>query len=139
MPAREGAAIMTTSSGATEGTGAARAAPGVHRQGRVICFADLVESVRLMQRHEALAIDRWLRFAAWAREVLVPVHGGRTVRTAGDGLLMEFDTAPGALAAAFALHDEVCRYNDGFGADDAMWLRIGLNVADVVVDFSCAS
>ena len=123
---------MTTSSGATEGTGAARAAPGVHKQGRVICFADLVESVRLMQRHEALAIDRWLRFAAWAREVLVPIHGGRTVRTAGDGLLMEFDTAPGALAAAFALHDEVCRYNDGFGADDAMWLRIGLNVADVV-------
>ena len=60
----------------------------IQKQRRVIVFADLVESVRLMQDHEADAIDRWRRFAAQVREQLLPAQGGRLVRTAGDGLLI---------------------------------------------------
>ena len=107
---------------------------GAQRQRRVIVFADLVESVRLMQRHEADVIDRWRRFAAQVREQMLPAMGGRMVRTAGDGLLMAFGTAPAAAAAAHALHGAIDLYNADRQADDAMLLRIGIHVADVVLD-----
>ncbi|MBT9490098.1 MAG: hypothetical protein IV093_21540 [Rubrivivax sp.] len=101
---------------------------------RVVLFADLVESVRLYQQHESLTIQRWRAFVAAVRETVPPRHGGRVVRTVGDGLLMEFGTAGGAVAAAFELHQQL-RGTDADGpAEAAMWLRIGAHVAEVVAD-----
>ena len=108
--------------------------PSGETRRRVIVFADLAESVRLMQRHEADAIERWRRFAAQVRGQLLPANQGRMVRTAGDGLLMEFAQAPSAVAAALALHDAIAQTNHGHDAADAMLLRIGIHVADVVFD-----
>jgi adenylate cyclase len=101
---------------------------------RAIVFADLVESVRLMQHDEAGAIDRWRRFAALSRERLLPAQGGRLVRTAGDGLLIECDDARAAVACAFALHDALDTDNFSRAAADLMLLRIGIHVADIVLD-----
>ena len=106
----------------------------IQKQRRVIVFADLVESVRLMQDHEADAIDRWRRFAAQVREQLLPAQGGRLVRTAGDGLLIEFERPPPAVAAAFAMHQCLDSFNRGREVADAMLLRIGVHVADVLFD-----
>lgn len=103
-------------------------------QRRVIVFADLVESVRLMQRHEADAIERWRHFSATARDTLVPAHGGRVLRTAGDGLLIGFDGVAGALDASFAMHAAIAALNEGRGRDDAMLLRIGVHIGQVAVD-----
>ncbi len=104
----------------------------LRKERRVVVFADLVESVRLMQYGEADAIQRWLHFAAQARGHIVPRHGGNLVRTAGDGLMMEFATAPGAVAAAFELHASLVHYNDGVTPEQSMWLRVGLHVTDAV-------
>ncbi len=99
---------------------------------RAILFADLVESVRLYERFEARTIDHWRRFAALARDRVAPMHGGRLVRTVGDGLLLEFETAAGATAAAFALHEALVSFNGPDAGEAAMWLRAGIHVADVV-------
>ena len=99
---------------------------------RAILFADLVESVRLYERFEARTIDHWRRFAAVARDRVAPMHGGRLVRTVGDGLLLEFETAAGATAAAFALHEALVGFNGPDAGEAAMWLRAGIHVADVV-------
>ena len=99
---------------------------------RAILFADLVESVRLYERFEARTIDLWRRFAALARDRVAPSHGGRLVRTVGDGLLLEFETAAGATAAAFALHEALAGFNGPDAGEAAMWLRAGIHVADVV-------
>ncbi len=101
---------------------------------RAILFADLVESVRLYERFEARTIDHWRRFAALARDKIAPSHGGRLVRTVGDSLLMEFETAAGATAAAFALHQALSGFNGPDAGDAAMWLRVGVHVAAVVAD-----
>jgi adenylate cyclase len=101
---------------------------------RVIVFADLVESVRLYQQHEARTIERWRRFAIFARDRLAPARAGRLVRTAGDGLLLEFETTAAAIATAFALHHSLREMNDGEAADEVMLLRIGLHVAEVLAD-----
>jgi adenylate cyclase len=106
---------------------------------RAVLFADLVESVRLYEKFEARTIDQWRRFADLAREQIAPAHGGgRLVRTVGDGLLLEFETAGAASTAAFALHSALARFNGPDVGEQieqgAMWLRIGLHLADVVAD-----
>jgi adenylate cyclase len=101
---------------------------------RAVLFADLVESVRLYAHFETQTIERWRRFAATVRERVAPAHAGRLVRTVGDGLLLDFDDAAAATRAAFALHQEVAGLNPPGATDDALALRIGLHLADVVRD-----
>ena len=101
---------------------------------RAILFADLVESVRLYERFEARTIDNWRRFAALARDRVAPSHGGRLVRTVGDSLLMEFETAASATAAAFDLHQSLTQFNAPDAGEAAMWLRVGVHVAKVVAE-----
>ena len=106
----------------------------VRRQRRAIVFADLVESVRLMQDHEADAIDRWRRFAAQVREHMVLAWGARVVRTAGDGLLIECEAGAGAVGLALALHDSLSDSNKTRPINEAMVLRIGIHVCEVLFD-----
>lgn len=95
-------------------------------------FADLVESVRLFQLDELGTTQRWLEFVATVRDALAQAHGGRLVRTAGDGLLMSFASPAGGLAAAFALHEALRPVNQRQPEATCMSLRIGLHVAEVV-------
>lgn len=101
---------------------------------RAILFADLVESVRLYERFEARTIDGWRRFAALARDRVAPSHSGRLVRTVGDSLLMEFETAASATRAAFDLHQALAQSNGPDAGDAAMWLRVGVHVARIVAE-----
>ena len=99
-----------------------------------IVFADLVESVRLMQQHEAETIARWRQFVARVHDVTLPALGARMVRKAGDALLIEADSAARAVRTAFALHETLAPLNDGHPEDARMRLRIGIHVAEVVVE-----
>jgi class 3 adenylate cyclase/tetratricopeptide (TPR) repeat protein len=104
-----------------------------HALRRAIVFADLVESVRLFHLHPDL-IDTWRSYAVQVREGLAPRHGGRLVRTAGDGLLLVFDSASQAAQAAFAMHAALAGQQACEPVGRQLWLRIGLHVDDVVVD-----
>ncbi|MBL8328996.1 MAG: hypothetical protein JNJ71_09110 [Rubrivivax sp.] len=111
-----------------------------------VAFADLVESVRIYAADEAAAIQRWRRFAERARLDWLPAHGGRVVRTDGDGLLMEFADAAHAVGAAFALHAGLAAQNaESLGQAAAsgegpahggldLQLRVGVHVAEVTFD-----
>lgn len=118
----------------TQGSGSKGKQEAVRLQRRSIVFADLVESVRLMQDHEADAIDRWRRFVGDVRERLLPALGGRLVRTAGDGLLIECERPAPAVAAAFAVHGALHALNEGRPADEHMRLRVGIHHAEVLFD-----
>jgi len=106
--------------------------PPAQRQRQTVLFADLVESVRLFQLDELGTTQRWLGFVATVRDALAQAHGGRLVRTAGDGLLMSFASPAGGLAAAFALHEALRPFNLGQPEAACMHLRVGLHVAEVV-------
>lgn len=106
--------------------------PPARRQRQAVLFADLVESVRLFQLDELGTTQRWLEFVATVRDALAQAHGGRLVRTAGDGLLMSFASPAGGLAAAFALHEALRPVNRRQPEATCMSLRIGLHVAEVV-------
>lgn len=111
-----------------------KAWPELHRVRRAIVVVDVVESVRLMQAHEADFIDRWRRFVNEVRTQVLPAQRGRMVKSLGDGMLLEFGNVPDAVAATMDLQRRVRHHNQGKPADALLSLRAGINVADVVVD-----
>lgn len=110
------------------------ALPELQRARRAIVVVDVVESVRLMQEDETGFIDRWRRFVHEVRSEVLPAHGGRLVKSLGDGMLLEFDTAPGAAAAALDLHRRAAATRSSAADARMLWLRCGVHVAEVVVD-----
>jgi len=107
--------------------------PELHRARRAIVVVDVVESVRLMQQHEDDVIDRWRRFVHEVRTEVLPPHGGRLVKSLGDGMLLEFESVPGAAGAVSELHRRLLSAGDASGPE-VLQVRAGAHVADVVVD-----
>jgi adenylate cyclase len=102
----------------------------IKRQRRALLVVDVVESVRLMEHDEDGTVRRWLRFVAFVRDELLPLFNGRLVKSLGDGLLLEFEAVPPAVAAALSM--QAAAKGDASGTP--LTLRIGLHVADVIVD-----
>lgn len=107
---------------------------GSSRRRRSIVVVDVVESVRLMHKHESDVIERWRGFVQHVRDEFVPLYGARLVKSLGDGLLFETDVVPRALSLAFALHQQAEEINAGVEPDRAIRLRCGIHVADIVSD-----
>ncbi len=100
---------------------------------RAVLVVDVVESVRLMQAHEDDVIERWRRLVGDARK-LVSKHGGRVVKSLGDGMLVTCEHAPRAVQLAFELQDLVPGINAGRDEDARILLRAGVHLCDVVED-----
>lgn len=101
------------------------------RQLRVVLVCDVVESVRWMEHDEDNAITRWSQFAAAVRSRIAPEHAGSVVKTTGDGLMLEFESAPQAVAAANAMQKLAGEGNAGYAGERQMHLRIGIHQAQV--------
>ena len=101
---------------------------------RAILVVDVVESVRLMQEDEQGTVRRWLSFADHVTTRIVPAHGGRLVKSLGDGLMVEFSDAPAAVGAAFAVQRQSNVANDGVAAALKLRLRIGIHVSPLIAD-----
>lgn len=106
----------------------------LQRQTKVILVVDVVESVRLMEQDEHGFIQRWQLFVRAAREQVLPAHGGRMHKSLGDGLMLEFGDAPGAIRGALALQELAARANQGLARERQMLLRMGAHVAQFVAD-----
>lgn len=105
----------------------------VERVRRAVLVVDMVESVRLMQANEADTIERWRHFVGEARQ-LVGRHGGRVVKSLGDGLLATCEQGQRAVALSFDLQDLVPAINAGRDEDAQIRLRAGVHVCDVIED-----
>jgi TolB-like protein/class 3 adenylate cyclase len=93
---------------------------------KVVLVVDLVGSVRLMQLDELGVIRHWQSFQSFVVDSALPENHGRLVKSLGDGLMVEFDTAPSAAACALAMH----RWFETHPQDVdvvPMQLRIGLH------------
>lgn len=106
----------------------------VQRVRRAVVVVDLVESVRLMLADEGETIERWRRFVQQVRSEILPRHGSRLVKSLGDGLMLECPEMRPALACAASMQQCMRRLNESPSTIGPMALRIGVHVADVVVD-----
>ena len=93
-----------------------------------ILAADVVGFSALMERDEE---GTYARIGSLRREVIEPrlsEHQGRLIKTTGDGFLAEFASPIAALRCALAIHST--QLDD----PNALRLRIGLNLGDVIIE-----
>lgn len=101
---------------------------------RTILIVDVVESVRLIAHHEQDVIRRWRAFVDEMRATVLPRHGGRLVKSLGDGMLTEFREPRAAVAAGLDGLALMSRHNVGQPPDRTLELRMGAQTANVYMD-----
>jgi adenylate cyclase len=106
----------------------------VSRRLAAVVVADVVGYSRLAERDESGTIERLRAVRTELVDPKIAAHGGRIVKTAGDGLLLEFPSATSALRCAIEVQREMGARNAGRADDDRLDFRIGVNLGDVVID-----
>ncbi len=101
---------------------------------RTVLMVDIVESVRLMAEDENDTVHRWLRLVRHIEAAVLPVHGGRLVKSQGDGLMLEFPSVRPALQAAFTIQQACAEANAGVAPPRQMHLRMGAQVGELIAD-----
>lgn len=108
--------------------------PVFRRTARTVVVVDLVESVRLYERDEEGTVRHWQGFVHEVVTELLPHHGGRLVKSLGDGLLLEFESVQSAIQCSIAMQATVAAANTGRAPEHCLWLRTGAHVGDVFGD-----
>ncbi|WP_429812395.1 adenylate/guanylate cyclase domain-containing protein [Ensifer sp. B1-9] len=105
----------------------------ITRRLAAILAADVVGYSRLMERDEKNTYTQLM--ARWKEvlEPLVATHQGRVFKTTGDGVLVEFSSAVNAVECAAALQRAMTAANRDVPADQAIVLRVGVNMGDIMV------
>jgi adenylate cyclase len=105
----------------------------VGRRLAAIVAADVAGYSRLMGLDE-VGTARTLREHRKITDALVAKHGGRLVKTTGDGVLLEFSSVVDAVECAVALQAVMAERNQGVSEDRQMLFRIGINLGDILIE-----
>jgi adenylate cyclase len=98
-----------------------------------ILAADIAGYSRLMGADEVGTVQA-LREHRSAAGPLIAQHGGRIVKTTGDGVLIEFGSVVGAVECALGLQRLAAERNAGTPAERRMEWRIGIHIGDVLIE-----
>ena len=99
-----------------------------------IVSMDAVGYSRLMGRDETATLAA---FKAHRRELIDPKiaeHGGRIVKTMGDGLLVEFASVVDAVRCSVDVQRAMIERNAAVPPDEQIVFRFGINVGDIIID-----
>jgi TolB-like protein/Flp pilus assembly protein TadD len=105
----------------------------VGRRLAAIVAADVAGYSRLMGLDE-VGTARTLREHRKVTDALVAKHGGRLVKTTGDGVLLEFPSVVDAVECAVAVQEVMTQRNEGIPQDRRMLFRIGINLGDILIE-----
>ncbi len=106
----------------------------VQRRLAAILAADVVGDSRLMEADEAGTLARLQGLRAELFDPLLAEHGGRIVKTTGDGVLAAFASAMGAVQHAVAVQQGLAESNRRLPEGSRIELRMGINLGDVIID-----
>src|SRR5713101_7587559 len=93
-------------------------------------FTDIVDYTTMSEKNEALA----LTLLEEHRQILRPVfarHGGREVKTIGDGFLVEFPSALEAVRCAQEIQGLMYNRNQNVPSERKILLRVAVHLGDV--------
>ena len=99
-----------------------------------VLIADVAGYSRLMERDET---GTHLRVQIVVGQVLEPCfasHAGRLINRTGDGVLVEFPSATAAVRCAIEVQRQIEARNLPVPSCDQIKFRIGINVADILID-----
>src|SRR6478672_758017 len=105
----------------------------VGRRLAAIVAADVAGYSRLMGLDE-VGTARTLREHRAVTDALVAKHGGRLVKSTGDGVLLEFPSVVDAVECAVAMQAVMDQRNEGVPVDRQMLFRIGINLGDILIE-----
>src|SRR5438067_5039805 len=105
----------------------------MHRRLAAILAADVVGYSRLMEADES-GTAGVLREHRASADPLVADHGGRIVKTTGDGVLIEFTSVVVAVQCAVAFQKLMAQRNAEVPGERRMEWRIGIHVGDIMID-----
>src|SRR5215472_1614091 len=105
----------------------------VERRLAAVLAADVVGYSRLMGADEA-GTAQALREHRVAAGPVIAEHGGRIVKTTGDGILIEFASVVGAVECALALQRLAAERNTDLSHERRMEWRIGVHLGDVLIE-----
>ena len=105
----------------------------VGRRLATIVAADVAGYSRLMGL-DGVGTAHTLREHRAASDALVTKHGGRIVKTTGDGVLLEFPLVVDAVECAIAVQTVMAERNDDVPQNRRMLYRIGINLGDILIE-----
>src|SRR6476660_8236735 len=105
----------------------------VGRRLAAIVADDVAGYSRLMGLDE-VGTAHTLREHRKVTDALVEKHGGRLVKSTGDGVLLEFPSVVDAVECAVAVQAVMAQRNEGVPAERRMRFRIGSNLGDILVE-----
>src|SRR5438270_1632737 len=108
------------------------AAPRHKRRLMAVMLADVADYSGMMSRSEDATHVRVSRIACELIDPTIEKHGGRLVRSMGDGWLAEFASAIDVVRCALDIQRSLAARQAR--EPDQIKLRIGINTGDVLVD-----
>ena len=93
-------------------------------------FTDMVGFSALTQEDESRALSL-LGIQTRLIEPILVVHQGQLVKTMGDGLLVQFDSASAACRAALGIQQAIREHNQTASKHDRFEVRIGVHLGDI--------
>ncbi|MEP7276292.1 MAG: adenylate/guanylate cyclase domain-containing protein [Betaproteobacteria bacterium] len=99
-----------------------------------ILIADVVGFSRLMERDDAGTFSRLREIRTRIVDPKIEEQGGRVVKTAGDGMLLDFGSADAALRCAIEVQRAMRVFNQSKPLEDRIEFRMGINIGDIIVD-----
>ena len=107
---------------------------GTQRRLAAIVVADVVGYSRLMGADEVGTLAALRALRSELIDPLIDKHGGRIVKTTGDGLLLEFPSVVAAVQCVIATQEGIAKRNEGIPDNEALRFRIGVHVGDVIIE-----
>ncbi len=106
----------------------------VRRRLAAILAADVVGYSRLMETDETGTLAQLKSIRKELVDPKIEEHGGRVVKTTGDGLLIEFSSAVDAVQHAVEIQRAMIKRNEDVPGDRRMDFRVGINLGDIIID-----
>jgi class 3 adenylate cyclase/TolB-like protein/Tfp pilus assembly protein PilF len=106
----------------------------VERRLAAILAADVVGYSRLMGADEVGTLRALKTLRKDAIDPAIAGHGGRIVKTTGDGLLAEFPSVVDAVACAVTIQRRMLDRGKDVPDDKRIVFRVGINVGDIIID-----
>ena len=107
---------------------------GTQRRLAAIVSADVVGYSRLMGVDETGTLAALRAHRAELIDGKIAEHGGRIVKTMGDGLLLEFPSIVEATQCMIEIQSGMAERNQGVDEDRRITFRIGINLGDIIIE-----
>lgn len=106
----------------------------MERRLAAILAADMVGYSRLMAADETRTIERQKAHREILIDPTIAKHGGRIVKTTGDGILVEFGSVVDAVQCAIEVQRAMDEREAQVPEDARITYRVGINLGDIVID-----